>query len=411
MWSEGKRDEGLRHLQRGQSMERANRLSEAVEHYRQAIVSCPHLREAHNALGFYYQRNGLLAKAADEFRIVANLEGDFLAYFNLGYVLVELERPDEALEAFEQCLRLDPHDVAAHFEVALLCLARHDYSRAQQHLELPLRSYDEDWEVHSLLGKCLLGLRSYDEAVAAFGRALLLAPLPTLQAELIDSIITVERHREFRSSVISFKDQLYAQDGVVYLGSASDDGLQVSATHDFHFTYPDIATTLQRLRALAKSAGWTFSAVVAADAMAQPLALVLAQLLELPLRSAADLVATDRALLIFAVAREAELLLLAVERLPCPLTAFVLGLNWMRHSKVLPDLVGIAAYGNCSVPWEAELRRLRAEGAGANLIAEYAAQAAQTLLRAVQETPLDPNLPRQIRYYTRLHRRVNIVAR
>ncbi|RRR68153.1 MAG: tetratricopeptide repeat protein, partial [Candidatus Viridilinea halotolerans] len=248
MVNDQKRAEGLRHLQRGLALERANRISEAVQHYREAIACNPHLREAHNALGFYYQRNGLLAKAVESFRTVASLDGDFLAYFNLGYVLVELERYEDALVAFAQCLSLAPEDSATHFELSLIYLSRGQYLDAINHLQLPLRSYPEDWEVHNLLGRSLLGMRRYDEAVAAFGRSLLLAGTPYAQAEVIDNINTVERHREFRQ-LNTVKDQLYAEEGVIYLGSAADDGLQLSEHQDFHFTYPDVATTLQRLQA------------------------------------------------------------------------------------------------------------------------------------------------------------------
>lgn len=410
MVNDQKRADGLRHLQRGLAFERANRVAEAVQQYRAAIACNPHLREAHNALGFYYQRNGLLAKAAESFRTVASLDGDFLAYFNLGYVLVELERYDEALTTFAQCLSLAPEDSATHFELSLIYLSRGEYSDAITHLQLPLQSYPEDWEVHNLLGRCLLGMRRYDEAVSAFGRSLLLAGSPYAQAEVIDNINTVERYREFRQ-VNTVKDQLYAEEGVIYLGSAADDGLQLSESHDFHFTYPDIATTLQRLLALAASANWRFTTIVAADTLARPLAAALAELLEMPVRTAEQLVESDRVLLVFAVAREAELLLRTVEHLPCQATAFCLGLNWLRHSKIMPDLVGIAARGTCSVPWEGELRRLRADGASSEVVHHCITQTTKALLKAVQDTPPDPNLPRQVRYYTRSHRRVNVIGR
>jgi tetratricopeptide (TPR) repeat protein len=400
------REAGMRHLQRGMAFERSNRIAEAVDSYRQAIANYPYLSEAHNALGFYYQRNGLLAKAADEFRTVASLVGDFLAYFNLGYIQVELERYDDALDTFHRCLSLDPNDSATHFEIGLIHYARGNYSEALTHLQLPLSSYPSDWEIHNLTGKCYLGMRRYEEAMNSFGRALLLANSPQAQVELLDNINTVERYREFRS-LTTVKDQLYAQEGVVYLGSAQDDGLHVSEVQDFHFTYPDIGTTLQRMIALIKSSRWSFTAIVCADTLTRPLASALAHLLEIPQRTVEQLGPDDRALLLIAVAREAELLLLTIQRLPCPATAFCLGLNWLRHSKVLPDLIGITAHGACSVPWEVELRHLRAVGAPAAQVDECVAQATQQMIQAIHETPIDSNLPRQIRYYTRNHRKVN----
>jgi hypothetical protein len=40
---------------------------------------------------------------------------------------------------------------------------------------------------------------------------------------------------------------------------------------------------------------------------------------------------------------------LAIERIPGAAMTFCLGLNWLRHSKVLPDVTGIVARGACSV--------------------------------------------------------------
>jgi tetratricopeptide (TPR) repeat protein len=406
MRDDHKQDEALRQLQLGLSLERANRIDEAAAHYRKAIAANPHLPDAHNALGFYYQRSGLLAKAADEFRVVVGLEGDFLAFFNLGYVLVELERYDDALDAFTRCLDFAPDDAAAHFELGLIHLSLGDYDRALGFLDLPLRCYPQDWEVHNLYARCLLGLRRYDEAEELFGKALLLAESPAAQAEVFENLSMVERHREFRS-LASFKDQLYAQDGVIYLGSSEDDGLHVSETQDFHFTYGAVGTTLQRLSALATSSGWHFTAVVAADTMARPVALALAQVMATPARAVEELTGDDRALLVFAAARDAELLLMILERAPCHVTTFCLGLNWVRHTRVLPDLVGIAARGACTMPWEAELRRMRGAGAPAAEVEHFVASAAAAIVNAVRNTPPDSNLPRQIRYYTRNHRRVN----
>ena len=61
----------------------------------------------------------------------------------------------------------------------------------------------------------------------------------------------------------------------------------------------------------------------------------------------------------------------ASERIPSAAMTFCLGLNWLRHSKILPDVTGIVARGGCSVPWESELRRLRSDGAPPEQIADF----------------------------------------
>lgn len=409
MLEEHKRDEGLRHFHRGLALERVNRMSEAVEEYRQAIADYPQLREAHAALGFYYQRAGLLAKAAEKFRAVVNLEGDFLAYFNLGHVLIELQQYEDALEAFHHCFQFQPEDPATHYEVGFIYLSRGEFHRALNHLQLPLRNYPEDWEIHALIGKCHLGLQNYDDALAAFGRALLLVPTLSIQAEILDSMAAVERCREFRT-LHSAKDEMYVEEGIVYLGSAQDNGLDVAEVEDYHFTYPDIGVTLQRLLALYQGSRWNFTAVLVVDKVSRPLAEALSILLQAPLRELAELQADDRALLALSVAHEAELLMLALERTPCETVSFCLGVNWLRHSRVLPDLVGIAAHSACSVPWEAELRRLRADGASPEQIAACLQQATKQILQAIYQAPPEKNLSRQVRYYTRNHRRLSFLA-
>jgi Flp pilus assembly protein TadD len=406
MLDELRRDEGLRHFHRGLALERANRMSEAVEEYHQAIANYPQLREAHAALGFYYQRAGLLAKAAEEFRTVVSLEGDFLAYFNLGYVLVELGRPEEALDAFHHCLRLEPDDPATHYEIAYIYCMQNAFDTALDYLQSPLANYPEDWEVHNLAGKCYLGLRDYDHALTAFTQGLMLTNLPQAQVELLDNIATVERYREFRT-LRGDKDRMYASGGVVYLGSAQDNGLRIKEATDYHFTYPDIGTTLQRLLALRRGSEWHFTALIAIDKLAQPLVRALGHLLNLPLRGLDELTPDDTALVVISVSREAELLELALERTPCNTVTFCLGVNWLRHSNILPDLIGIIAQGACSVPWESELRRLRADGAPPEQVEACIESAAQQIVQAVRDTPPDANLPRQVRYYTRNHRRLS----
>lgn len=400
------RDEGLRHFQRGVALERVNRTLEAVEEYRQAVARYPYLREAHAALGFYYQRNGLLARAADEFRIVANLEGDFLSFFNLGHVLVELECYEEAINAFEYCLKLEPDDPVTHYEIAYIHYACNHPDIALKHLHIPLESYPEDWEVLNLMGKCHLSMGTYDKARSAFEQAIGLAHVPQVEAELLESIATVERYREFRS-ITSAKDRMYAEDGVVCLGSSRDNGLVVDIAQEYHFTYRDIATTMQRMLALQQANQWECSAVLPVDRMAEPLARAFGTCLHLAPCRWEDLDENDTTLVVMTVAREVELMLLTVERLPCSRLTFCLGVNWLRHSKLLPDITGIAASGPCSVPWESDLRQLCASGSARDAVEACIHDATAQIVQAMQENLPEKNLARQVRYYTRTHRRLS----
>lgn len=401
------RDDGLQHFQRALALERVNRISEAVEEYRQAVARYPHLREAHLALGFYYQRNGLLAKAADEFHIATRLEGDFLSFFNLGHLLVELGRHEEALEALRQCLNQEPGDAPTHYEIARLHFSCGCFREALSHLHIPLHCYADDWDVYILMGQCYLGLHDYAEALNLFEQALVLAPTPQSEAEVLEHIATVERFREFRADVpLHLKDRLYAQHGVVFLGSACDDGLDGSIAEEYHLTYPDIAVTLHRFVSLLKSSHWQLTAIVAADMLAQPVARSLARLLRLPLRLPQAIAAEDRTLLVLAVGRVSELMSFTLDHLPGHTVSFCLGVNWLRHSDVLPNIIGVMARWLCSVPWEPELARLQANGSSRDQTDACIGLAEDEIGRAMEKTVPDPNIALQVYYYTRWHRRL-----
>ena len=383
MLSEPQHDEAIVHFQRGLVLEQANRVEEAVEEYRRALEHNPHLAEAHDALGNYYHRHGLLAKAAEEFRIVANLEGGFLAHFNIGCVLIELGRYDEAIDALLQCLTLDADDPAVHYQLGLAHFLKGDDYAALYHLQITRQRYPNDSSIHTLIGRCHLRLGAYDDAEMALHTALRYALRDIDRLRIMMYVQAVARYREI-GVVHSIRERFYADHGAAYLGSTHDDGRSSHEFADFHFTYPDIAVTLYRLTRLARWQHWRLSCVVPLDRLTEPLARALAMLLEIPVRRPEDLRADDVALLVLAVGHQAELLKLALERAPCPAVTFCLGLNWLRHSAVVPDLIGVAARDTCSIPWEPEFRRLRAHGAPADQLDHCLNQAFHQLVAVMQ---------------------------
>jgi len=368
-----------------------------------AIAADPTLRDAHNALAFHYQQQGLLAKAADEFAAVANLADDYFAHFNLGFVLIELERYDEAEREFRRCLELDPGDAAARLELAHIHAARGEYAAALALLEIPRQRYYDDWAVFHLLGRCLFQLQRYDEAQQAWQQALALATTSDVQFELLANLQSIERRREFHTCV-GLKDDLYAQDGIICLGSAMDDGITISPLRDYQVSERDAAHTLHRLLALARSSNWRFGGVTAPDLISKPLAVALAHLLDIPQVNLHHPPETTAPILIaIAVGRSADLFAIARERLPAPGPGFCLALNWTRGSKLMPEIVGVVVEGMCTVTWETELRQVPS--------AEQTIQIqriAERIVAQARALPGEDNLPRQIRYYTRHHRRLAI---
>jgi tetratricopeptide (TPR) repeat protein len=398
MLEESYHDEMSVHRRRRQALERASRVRDVVDGYRHALR--PQFRESHVALGLYYLRHGLLTKAADEFRIVVDQEHNFLAYFNFGHILAELGRHEDALEAFEHCLRLSADDPATHFEIAAIAFSRSDYQHAIDHLQIALHSYPDDTDLLAMIALCHLRLGQYQAARRTLEQALQIAGNQASD-ELQRLLATVDRFDSVGPKH-SFKDRLYAEHGVFYLGSAQDDGIHVQELDDYHFTYPDIAVTVQRFLGLVQASDWNLTCVVALDRLGQPLAKALAHLLHLDLRTIHMVRPTDRPLLTLAVGHEAELLDVGLERLAVPTISFGLGLNWMRRHNRLPNVSGIITREACSVPWESELRRLRSEGATNDHIEHCLQAAANHIIQTTLNIPPDRNLADQIAYYRHL---------
>lgn len=396
-------DDAIVHFQRGLVLEQAHRVEEAVEEYRRALEHNPHLTEAHDALGNYYHRHGLLAKAAEEFRIVANLEGGFLAYFNIGSVLIELGRYDEAIDALLHCLMFDAEDPAAHYQLGLAHFLRGDDYAALYHFQITRRRYPHDSSIHLLIGRSHLRLGAYDDAEMAFRTALRYATHNHTRLRVQMYLQAVERHREI-GGIHSLRERFYAEHGAAYIGSTHDDGNNPQEFSDFHFTYPDIAVTLHRLAHLARLQHWHLTCVVPIDRLAEPLAQVLAEMLTVPMRDTDTLQPDDTALLVLAVGHEAELLKLAIERAPCTTVSFCLGLDWLRHDSAVPDVIGVIAHNTCSVPWESAFRRLRAHGAPADQLDHCLNQAAQQMITAVQTLHPDPVTHANLAFFQRFHR-------
>src|SRR5260221_122926 len=65
---------------------------------------------------------------------IAQLPREPLLHFNLGIALEDLNRPDEAIAAYERALALDPEFADAHYNVSQLHEARGRRQQALRHL-------------------------------------------------------------------------------------------------------------------------------------------------------------------------------------------------------------------------------------------------------------------------------------
>jgi tetratricopeptide (TPR) repeat protein len=98
------------------------------------------------------------------------------AYIGKGYVLLILRRYAEALDGYEQAIRLDPTNDTAYIGrgITLRLLGR--FTEALASYDQALRLAPNNHVVHLERGKVLYGLQRYEEALAAYDQALQLSP-------------------------------------------------------------------------------------------------------------------------------------------------------------------------------------------------------------------------------------------
>lgn len=333
-----------RHYQEALAHEHDGELDAAVHAFEQAVALAPEHIDAQLALVAHYNRLGLLDDAIDHCRAILTREPDPTAYFYLGQSLINLGEYDEALDALHQCLTLDPTHALAHHELAYVYYRREDYDVAITEFHRAAQ-YEPSWETYFFLGECYRQTERLKEAQTVLRKALAIAETWG-QIELTRAQMeSVNRRMEFpRNTPLDVKANYYCENGIVYLGSDDDDGLNIPFYFFYNFDYTDIAVTLRRLVTITDHLDMHFDAVVPADIISLPLALALARYWDIGTEPNKD----DSILLVQAIAQESATLQDALERTP-DATTFCLCAAW--DDPWLPDIVGVCPPLGGGLPW------------------------------------------------------------
>jgi protein O-GlcNAc transferase len=203
-------DYAVAHLQLGNVLKRQGKLGEAAAAYRHALALKPDLAEACNNLGVVLQSQGKFVEALDAYERAIKLRpGDLEAaynravalqqqgsrdqaeaayrdilrqgpnrfvYVNLGALLQEQGRLDEALAAFDAALALDPAYTEAHFNRGVVLAQQGRPEQAVEAYSAAVRLRPDYVEAATNAAIALQELGRLDEAAAAFEHAAKLSP-------------------------------------------------------------------------------------------------------------------------------------------------------------------------------------------------------------------------------------------
>lgn len=161
----------------GNALKRSGRLDEAEAEYRTALAHAPEQPALHNNLGVLYRAQGRLEDAAQAYhRALALRPGHRDACQNLGRLLLELERPAEAVVVLEDGLRSSSNDAELLCALGQACHAAGQLDPAGVAFVAAIRHRPHYPEAYNRLGLLHQECQRNVDALAAFAKALELQP-------------------------------------------------------------------------------------------------------------------------------------------------------------------------------------------------------------------------------------------
>ncbi len=158
--------EGLKAQQQGER-------NKAIALYQKALQTFPHHQASLNNLAIMYFEEGKVAETEHIYRLLIKLDvHNPLAWNNMGVILRERDKTEEALPYLEQALRLHPGYLDAIGNIASVYGALGNFTESLAYCEKVKQLRGDYTGVHNTRGVALLGLNEVEEAAAMFVKAI-----------------------------------------------------------------------------------------------------------------------------------------------------------------------------------------------------------------------------------------------
>jgi tetratricopeptide (TPR) repeat protein len=149
LWAAGGDDA----LKKGNDLVQKGRLDDAIQIYRKAAESHPKNAKLHLTLGLSLANKGEAVEAARHLRASVQIEPTYQGWYSLGLVYASRNAFTEAVEAYQQALRLNPRAYRAWYQLGLV-------HSAQAQFDSALEAYGKSIEMNPQFEEGYLGLGS-----------------------------------------------------------------------------------------------------------------------------------------------------------------------------------------------------------------------------------------------------------
>jgi len=144
--------------------------------WRDTLAKNPNAWLAHNNLGTVLRQAGKPEEAIGHFEQALRIKPDLAeAHYNLGVTLAQLDRLQEAIDHYEQALRLKPDFAEAHYNLGVALAESGRVPESMEHWEEALRLKPDYAEPHFNLGLILAAQGQTTRALEHYRKALDLA--------------------------------------------------------------------------------------------------------------------------------------------------------------------------------------------------------------------------------------------